>query len=54
MNIGEKEVKIVLVSKELINEEEDMYRVSCDNMRCGWGVTLEKAIRNFDTMNYRK
>lgn len=54
MNIGEKEVKIVLVSKELINEEEDMYRVSCDDMRSGWGVTLEKAIRNFDTMNYRK
>ena len=50
----EREVKIALVPKEWFGEDEDLYRVSCDDMHCGWGTTLEKAIRNFDIMNDRK
>ena len=47
----EKEVKITLVSKELINEDTDMFRISCDGLKCGWGSTLEIAIKDFDEQN---
>ena len=47
----EREVKIALIPKEWINEETDMYRVSCDGMECGWGTTLESAIKDYDEKN---
>ena len=49
--MGEREVKIALIPKEWIGEEEDMYRVSCDDMHCGWGTTLLDAIRDYDEKN---
>lgn len=50
----EREVKIVLVPKEQICEDNDMFRVSCDGLKCGWGRTLEEAIREFDIANRLK
>jgi hypothetical protein len=50
----EIEVKIVFVPKEQTNEDVDLFRVSCDGLNSGWGTTLEKAIQNFDVMNYRR
>lgn len=47
----EREVKIVLVPKEQICEDTDMFRVSCDGLKCGWGTTLEEAIQDFDIKN---
>ena len=47
----EKEVKIILVQKEQFCEDIDMFRVSCDGLECGWGITLEEAIRDFDKAN---
>ena len=47
----EREVKIVLVPKDWIGEKADMYRISCDDLHCGWGNTLEDAIRDFDAKN---
>ena len=47
----EREVKIALVPKEWINKDKDMYRISCDRMNCGWGETLESAIKDFDKNN---
>lgn len=50
----ENEVKIVLVPKEQISEDVNMFRVSCDGLNNGWGTTLEEAIRNFDIVNERR
>ena len=50
----EREIEIKLVPKELICEDTDMFRVSCDGFYNGWGTTLEEAIRNFDMMNQCK
>ena len=50
----ENEVKIVLVPKEQISEDVNMFRVSCDGLNNGWGTTLEEAIYNFDMANKRR
>lgn len=48
----EMEVKIVLVPKEQICEDVDMFRVTCEGLfHCGWGRTLEEAIQDFDKAN---
>lgn len=47
----EREVKIVLVPKEWIAEDTDMFRVECEGLHSGWGRTLEEAIRDFDKEN---
>lgn len=45
----EVEVKIVLVPKEQLADNIDMFRVSCEAFYySGWGRTLEEAIRDFD------
>lgn len=52
--VEEKEIKITLVPRQHIGgETRNMYRVSCDywEMNCGWGYTLEEAIRDFDKNN---
>lgn len=49
--MGEREIKIVLVPKEQICEEYNMIRISCDGFKDGWGLTLERAIKNFDLVN---
>lgn len=51
----EMEVKIVFVPKELICEDTDMFKVCCEGFYyCGWGKTLEEAIRDFDVVNNLK
>jgi len=47
----EREVKIALVPKEWTCEGTDMFRVSCDGMKNGWGETLASAIKDFDEKN---
>lgn len=48
----EREVKIVLVPKSQLVEDVDMFRVGCDGFYyCGWGRTLEEAIKDFDKEN---
>lgn len=48
----ELEVKIILVPMEQTGEDTDMFRVSCNGLwHCGWGRTLEEAIKNFDKEN---
>lgn len=51
----EMEVKIEFIPKEFTCEDKDMFRVSCKAFYyCGWGETLEEAIKNFDEENELK
>ena len=49
--LKEREVKIALVPKEWTCHETDVFRVSCEGMKNGWGTTLSEAIKDFDEKN---
>ena len=47
----EVEVKIALIPRDWTSEDEDMFRVSCGELKNGWGKTLKEAIKDFDKRN---
>lgn len=49
--LREREVKIALIPKEWTCHETDVFRVSCEGMKNGWGTTLSEAIKDFDEKN---